>query len=181
MLLSGILLTTTSCFDDKDKDNDTTDYTEWKERNEEYINKQALRTNEDGSPFYEKIVPSWATGTFVLIKWHNNRAITADNLSPLDNSTINMKYDLMDIEGNVIDSSYALKNKGDSIYQTRPSQMIVGVRAALPVMHIGDSVTLVLPYSAGYGNISNGKIKPFSTLTFHIKLVAIPGYEILPK
>lgn len=179
MLLTGIILSATSCF--KDDDPDINQVQDWKLLNEAYILDAEARTNDDGSPYYEKIVPSWAPGTFTLIKWHNDRALTASALSPLDNSIIYMKYEVENINGAIIENSYNNHIYGDSIYRTSPSKMIIGVRAALPKMHVGDSVSLVLPASAAYGNLTNGSIKPYSTLKFNIKLVAIPGYEISIK
>lgn len=95
----------------------------------------------------------------------------------MDNSTVNIKYACIDIFDNVINDSYSMTTYGDSIYQTTPASMITGVRAALPMMHIGDSVTLVMPYTAAYGTSAYGSIKPYSTLKFSLKLVSIPNYE----
>lgn len=163
-----------SCLGNDDEE----DYTQWRQQNEKYINSAERAVNADGSPEFQKIVPSWASGTFSLIKWHNDRALTAANLSPLDNSTVNIKYETYDIEDNLLNSSNSMHQYGDSIYQTRPCDMITGVRAVLPYMHIGDSVSLVMPYTAAYGTVKYGDIKPYSTLKFNIKLVSIPGYEI---
>lgn len=174
-LLVSAVLALTSCL----KDDDETDYTEWRTRNEEYITKAEALT-ENGKKVYEKIVPAWAPEQFVLMKWHNDRSLTEKNLMPLDNSTVNIKYALENIDGELLQDSYSMTANGDSIFQQRPSQTIVGMWAALTSMHVGDSVTMVIPASAGYGNLSSGSVLPYSTLVYHVKLVDIPAYEI-PK
>lgn len=155
--------------------NDEPEYNEWREKNEATIT-AAENETKDGVKVWEKITPDWAPSTFTLIKWETDRALTAGKLTPLDNSTIRMKYHVDTIEGERIDDSYSNKEYGDSIYETTPSRMITGVRAALAYMHPGDSVTLLVPYTAGYGVNSHGTIKPYSTLRFGLKLVAITEY-----
>ncbi|MDE6772396.1 MAG: hypothetical protein K2J49_07325, partial [Muribaculaceae bacterium] len=86
-------------------DDPESDYSEWRTRNTDYIEKAEASTI-DGVKEYEKIVPAWDKASFVLLKWHNDRSQTANRLSPLDNSTINVKYLLTNIEGDTIDSSY---------------------------------------------------------------------------
>lgn len=162
-----------SCLDDNDN---TEDYTEWRKQNEAYLD-SVINLKDNGIPIYTKIIPDWASSTYTLIQWHTDRSVTSKNLSPMDNSTVNIKYACIDIFDNVINDSYSMTTYGDSIYQTTPASMITGVRAALPMMHIGDSVTLVMPYTAAYGTSAYGSIKPYSTLKFSLKLVSIPDYE----
>lgn len=172
LLLASLPLLMTSCLGD-DKEND---YTEWKASNERYVAETAAKT-VDGVPEYEKIAPAWAPNGYVLMKWHNNRLLTAQNLVPMDNSTIDIKYELRDIEDNLLDSSYASTAYGDSIYRTQPSGTVIGFHTGLTHMHVGDSVTMVMPYQSGYGSQSTGSVKPFSTLIFHVKLKSIYRYE----
>lgn len=168
-ILAALPLLTASCL----KDNDDTDDTElWKSRNEQFITETAKDTQ------YEKITPAWAPNAYVLVKWHNDRSLTQKNLVPMDNSTVDVKYELRDIDDNLLDSSYASTAFGDSIYRTQPEGTVIGFHTALTHMHVGDSVTMVMPYQAGYGTQSVGKIKPFSTLIFHLKLKSVYRYEI---
>lgn len=155
------------CLDDNKND----DYKEWKKANDEYL----LHT--DTMKDFVRISPDWAPGVYVLMKWHNDRKETEKKLSPLYNSTCNTTYRLRLIDETVADSSYSLKSHGDSIYQCKPSQTVVGFAVALMNMHIGDSCTVIIPYNAGYGNISSGKVKPYSNLIFDLKLKDIPAYE----
>lgn len=167
-------LSLTSCFND----DDDVDYSTWKETNEAYITKIEKATDENGSPLYKKVIPDWAPQTFSLVHWHNDPDLFRKELSPLDNSTVDIKYETYDIDDNLLNSSSSMHQYGDSIYRTSPSDMIIGVRSVLPLMHVGDSVSLVIPYTAAYGTTFYGKIKPFSTLKFNIKLVGIVGWEI---
>lgn len=171
MLGSGLLLT--SCFDDGDSKAET--YKEWKERNEQYLTNAMDSTDVDGGPFYEMIIPSWAPNTYVLIHWHNDRSLNQNNLSPMDNSTVSITYELFDIDGKELSTSFT---NPDSLYTSKPSSNIIGVWAGLTHMNVGDSVTMVIPSQAGYGEYSNGSIPPYSTLIYYIKMKAIPAYEV---
>lgn len=160
-------------------DDPESDYSEWRTRNTDYIEKAEASTI-NGVKEYEKIVPAWDKASFVLLKWHNDRSQTANRLSPLDNSTINVKYLLTNIEGDTIDSSYKLTENGDSIFQCQPCEMVTGFWIATTSMHVGDSVTAVMPYTCGYGVTGSGSILPYSTLIFQIKLDSIVAFETLP-
>lgn len=174
-LLCGALLLPmmTSCLGDDDKPN----YTQWKADNEKYVADAETEKLADGSLRFSRLTPVWSPGGWSLIQWHNDRALTSQYLSPRDNSLVDVKYCLHDIEGNVIDSSYANRVPADSIYRTRPNATVVGFWSALTAMHIGDSVTVVVPWTAGYGASASGSVKPYSTLIFDLKLVDIVAYE----
>lgn len=171
MCAFGLMLP--SCF--KDDDSPADQNKEWKAQNEQYVTDAMAKTGTDGTPYYTKISPSWAPETFVLVHWHNDRSLTENNLSPMDNSTTQIKYELFNIEGDKISDSYAAP---DSVYTSRPSSNIIGMWAALTHMNVGDSVTLVIPSQAAYGDRTNSTIKPYSTLIYNVKLKAITAYEI---
>ena len=173
LLLCGAGLALTACFDDSDPIAEQ--YKEWKEQNEQYLAEAEAQIDADGKPYYTKIVPDWAPNAYVLMHWHNDRTQTENNLSPMDNSTVSITYELFDIEGKRISDSFS---NIDSLYTSRPSSNIIGVWAGLTHMHIGDSVTMVMPADAGYGEYPNQGIKPYSTLIYNIKLKAIPAYEV---
>lgn len=172
ILLSSVMfLSLSSCLGDDETDK----YAEWKEQNEDYVYKAEIERNPDGMHMYAKVVPDWASGIYVLMRWHNDRALTENRLSPLDNSTCDVKYIGELIDGTQFDSSFA---NTDSVYTTQPYKNIPGFWTALKAMHVGDSITVVIPWQAAYGSNGNGTIKPFSTLIFHMKLKGIPKYEI---
>lgn len=170
----AVLLSLSSCLSDDEKTYN--DYTDWRNQNLEYIDK-AKEATIDGVRQYEEVTPPWDSSTTILMQWHNNRSLTQGNLVPMNNSTVDVKYILKTIEGDTIDSSYAQTAYGDSIYRCRPNNMITGFQAALTSMHVGDSVTTIIPYTAGYGSAGSGSVLPFSTLIFGIKLVGIDSWE----
>ncbi|WP_280119841.1 FKBP-type peptidyl-prolyl cis-trans isomerase [Sangeribacter muris] len=152
------------------------DYVEWKKQNEEYVTKMEELT-ENGEKVYTKVVPEWAPNDFVLIKWHNDRSLTEKNLKPLSNSTVNIKYEMEDINGKYLGDSYSMTQYGDSIYQSMPNENIIGMWVAMTSLHVGDSVTLVIPAGSAYGSASRSPIEPFSTLIYHMKMKGVPKYE----
>lgn len=145
-------------------------YKEWRDQNDEYMNKRIFEQNPDGSMKYMRINPKWAPNILVLMQWHNDTTQTSKLLSPLDNSTIGIKYEGFLIDSTAFDNSFSL---ADSLYVTKPKNNILGMRAALPFMHVGDSVTMLIPSAAAYGESESGAIKPYSTLIFNVKLVDI--------
>lgn len=173
LLFVGAGIGLTSCFDDKEPLSEQ--YKEWRERNEQYILDQESKTNADGTPYYTKIIPSWAPEAYALVHWYNDRSLTSSNLSPMDNSTVKITYELFDIDGERISDSFSAP---DSIYTSKPLNNIVGVWAPLTHMHVGDSVAIVIPSQAGYGERNYGGIKPYSTLVYNVKLKAVSAYEV---
>lgn len=173
ILMAPVMLT--SCLGD---DSNTVDYTEWIEENEAYLSKIEAETNDDGTLAYEKIVPKWCPGVYVLAKWHNDRSLTAGNLVPMDNSTVDVIYQCEYVNEYVLDSSYNNTTWGDSIYRCQPLSNIVGFWTMLTNMHVGDSVTCVIPMNAAYGANSSSSVIPYSTLIYHMKLKNIHAYEI---
>lgn len=163
-----------------DDDDNSYDITKWRNENETYFTRMQDTVFSDGSgrKVYEPISPVWAPSVLILAQWHNDRSQTAGSLVPMDNSTIEMVYEGKYYNGTIFDASY--QHYSDSIYTCKPSDMIVGVHAVLTNMHVGDSVTCVIPSDAGYG-ASSASIMPYSTLIFNIKLKAIKAYEVSGK
>lgn len=159
-------------------DDKEVDYTEWEAQNQAFVAEKEDLVTPAGIKEYTRLAPDWAPEAFCLVKWENDRSLTANNLRPLSNSLINVKYDVDDINGNRIADSYSSTTYGDSIYQCRPNQNIVGFWNCVANMQVGDSVTCIIPYISGYGSVGNGSIKPYSTLVYHIKLVSIPAYQL---
>ena len=145
-------------------------YADWRKENDAYMNQRLTEQNPNGTMRYMRIVPPWAPNVLVLMEWHNDTNLTKMNPMPLDNSTIGIKYEGHLIDSTLFDNSYSQK---DSLYVTMPKANILGMRAALPFMHIGDSVTMLIASGAAYGSYENGNIKPYSTLIFNVKLVDI--------
>ncbi len=172
LALPAILLCMSSCLGDDEK---TINYSEWRTKNLEYFD-NAMAATVNGEKQYTPVTPAWDKTSTILMQWHNDRSLTEKNLSPMSNSTVDIKYILTSIEGDTIESSYA-STRGDSIYRCTPNELITGFQIALTTMHIGDTVTTVIPYTAGYGASGYNKILPYSTLIFGIKLVDIYAWE----
>lgn len=154
--------------------NENTDYTDWRAANESYVTTAQDSLTDTGTALYAKVTPDWAPTAWVLMKWHNDRALTAGALSPRDNSTVDVIYSLRNVNGKLIDSSWA---RADSLYRTRPCNNIVGFWRALTEMHVGDHATVIVPWTAGYGAFGSGSVAPYTTLIFDIKLKAIRGFD----
>ncbi|MDE6561104.1 MAG: FKBP-type peptidyl-prolyl cis-trans isomerase [Muribaculaceae bacterium] len=161
----------TSCLGN---DDDKYDYTAWKNENDTYFIRMQDTVGADGKKVFEKITPVWAPGVSILAQWHNDRSLTASNLVPMDNSTCDIVYQGSYYNGVVFDSSFY---EVDSVRSFTPTSLIVGFWTMLTNMHVGDSVTCVIPQNAGYAATSSS-IMPYSTLIFNIKLKAIKAYEV---
>ena len=162
------------CFEDKEPV--SKEYAEWNERNVAYI-EAAKDSMVNGKKFFTELTPDWAPNAYALVHWHNDTLLTRNNLQPMDNSTVQITYELFDIDGNRISDSFSA---ADSLYTSKPSSNIIGVWYPLTRMHVGDSVTIVMPQQSGYGARKYGGIIPYSTLIYNIKLKAVAAYEIKP-
>ncbi|MDE6230570.1 MAG: FKBP-type peptidyl-prolyl cis-trans isomerase [Muribaculaceae bacterium] len=145
------------------------DYDAWRVENDKYVSEIDLEE-------YQRVAPDWAPENEIFIKWHNDRSLTANNLVPISTSTIKTKYELENINGVSLGNSYTASS-GDSVYQTVPNANIVGFWAAVTMMHVGDSVTVIIPYMSAYGNQTRGSITPFSNLIYRIKLKEVVNFE----
>lgn len=161
-----------SCMKDDDEDS----FKNWREENVSYFNE--LKSQEkDGKKVYTELIPDWQPANSILIRWHNDPAKNPNKISPLLNSTVDVIYEGFLKDGSSFGNSFKLTANGDSIFRTSPMQNIPGFAFAVCNMHVGDSVTVVIPYELGYGNVENNSIKPYSTLIYGLKLVGIPAYE----
>ena len=69
-------------------DNEETweEYRDWRNDNNKWLEEQMARVDENGQPYYTKVVPSYDSKAYVLIHWFNDRTATEGNLNPLVNS-----------------------------------------------------------------------------------------------
>ena len=180
LCISALIAIVSSC--KLDPEEDAWEYYEdWRNENQTWLQQQAARTNDDGTPYYKTVVPDWDAGAYVLIHYFNDRNATADNLSPLYTSTVDIKYKGQLYNDVAFDSSYTQTAYGDSIARSQVNGFISGFSIAMMDMHVGDSCEVLIPYQQGYGStgsfLGDVPIYPYSNLRFHIKLVDIPGYE----
>lgn len=164
-----LLPAVSACIKDDEKD-----YSEWKKRNEAFVDECRSAVTPDGKPEYESYSPVWlGSSQFVLIKYHTRPVGYADSIHPMDNSTVDIKYQGMLMDSTVFDNSYNRTADGDSIYRCRPNAMIPGFWATLTHLVPGDSVTVVIPARLGYGVSGTTGIPPYSALIFDIKMKRI--------
>ncbi|MCH5226545.1 MAG: FKBP-type peptidyl-prolyl cis-trans isomerase [Muribaculaceae bacterium] len=159
-LIIGVFLILSSCF----KDSEETDYTEWRNLNAQAFN-DSLALIEDGKLVYSEIIPDWDKSFSILMRWHNDRSENTNLLYPLSTSTCIVNYKLTNVQGEKIDSM--------ADFNCVPNKMITGFMAAVTNMNVGDTVTTVIPYTAGYGAFGSGNVPPFTTLVFGIRLKSI--------
>ena len=161
-----------------DKEDTWEEYKDWREANEAWLLEQSQKTNEDGTPYYKKFCPRWDKSSYVYIHYYNDTTLTRKNLSPIQTSTVDVKYIGRLYDGTAFDSSYLNTSPADSIFRTQLLGGIIdGWVMALSDMHVGDSCKVLIPYQWAYGESNYGSIKPYSALSFDIKLVDIPYYE----
>ena len=118
MLAGAALLVSASACIESDQD----DYEDWRMQNDEFITK--IDTRE-----YKRVTPVWAPMNSVYIKWHNDTNLTRKNLVAMSTSTVNIKYEMEDINGKKLGNSYSMTTNGDSVYQSTPNQNIIGMWA----------------------------------------------------
>ena len=135
-------------------------------------------TNEDGTPYFHKVISEYDKNAYVLMHYFNDRNETANNLRPLATSVVDVKYYLRLHNGTAADSSYLSTTPADSVVRfDLGGSLIDGYRVALMDMHVGDSVDVIVPFQSGYGVMGKGTVLPYSNLKFSIKLVDIYEYE----
>ena len=103
VLLMAVAIVLPACSDD-DEDYESI-YKEWHDQNDAWLAQMKARTNPDGTPYYQLIVPSWYTSGYVLIHYFNDRTETEGNLSPLYTSVVDVIYRGYDCEDVPFDSS----------------------------------------------------------------------------
>lgn len=174
LLSAAVFVAFTAC----NEDNPWKTYTEWRDTNMEYFDNLRFELDETGQNVYASLAPQWNPGATVLIHYFNDRKLTEGNLSPLLNSTVDVKYIGRLYNGVAFDSSYTFTaSYGDSLLRATPTSLIAGWQIALTDMRVGDSARVVIPYNLGYGINGSGSIPPYSTLVFDLKLVNIADYE----
>ncbi|ESQ84691.1 hypothetical protein AEAC466_06460 [Asticcacaulis sp. AC466] len=88
---------------------------------------------------------------------------------PKPSDQVTIQYEGKLINGKVFDSSYARNQPA-----TFPlAQLVPAWQEVIPLLHVGDEVTLYTPSSSGYGERDMGDIPPNSALVFRIQLLGI--------
>ncbi len=175
LLFALLMISLTACLSDE---NTWTKNEGWRKANNAWLDEQANKKNPDGTPYYTRIVAPWDYQAYILIRYINDTTLTENNLKPIYNSTVDVKYIGRIYTDEAFDSSYLSTSPADSVSRFGVNNVIGGWTLALTKMHIGDSCEIVIPYAQAYGNTSQGSlIKPYSNLRFNVRLVDIPAYE----
>lgn len=176
LLTATVLAVLSSCNKDENEEAWKA-YREWRNTNTEWIKEQQARTNSDGSPYYQVIVPDWDPSAYVLIHYFNDRKLTEGNLSPLLTSTIDTRYKGYLCNDAPFDSSTLITTYGPGIFRTKLNEVITGWAIAFETMRVGDTAEIIIPYEQAYGTRQSSSIPPFSNLRFNVRLVDIYAYE----
>ncbi len=177
LILAVAFLPACSVGDDVDLD----DYQDWRVQNDIWLLELEARKNADGTPYYTKVVPAWNPGAYVLMHFFNDRSETADNLSPLFTSTVDVIYKGYNCKGETFDSSTLIDKYGRlGVARFKANNTIQGWSIALENMHVGDTAEVIIPYNVGYGTQLYGTILPYSVLRFNMRLHDIYRYEARP-
>lgn len=164
-----------------DNEYDLNTFKAWKDQNEQWLKEMQAKKNPDGTPYYKTIVPSWNTGAFILMHYFNDRAETADNLSPLYTSTVDVRYIGYNCEDEPFDSSTLENAYGKlGIRRFQCNAVIQGWSIALMDMKVGDTAEIIVPYEIAYNTSNTGTILPYSNLRFNVRLDDIYRYEANP-
>lgn len=188
LLTAASALLLTSCKETEEEE----EYSNWQERNEAYIDSiaQVCNANADGrwvKYLSFKLNEKDANGN--VIDWGNenyvycHREVTGTGtLSPVFTDTVSCNYrghlipSLSYPNGYVFDQSY--KGKAIDPEVNVPTsfdvgEVIVGWSTVLQYMHVGDTWTLHIPYTLGYGTSSQNSIPAYSALVFEVNLAEI--------
>lgn len=168
-----------ACSDDDETSTEET--RQWRDANNSWLAERQAMTDEDGTPYYDMIVPRWDPSSFVLIHYFNERNTDPNALKPLYTSTVDVRYELHLYNDEPVDSSTNLTTYGPGIYRSQLNGLIDGWAAAVCDMNVGDTAEVIVPYTLGYGQSTYGTIPAYSNLRFNIRLVDIYRYEITPN
>ena len=111
------------------------------------------------------------------MQWHNDRSLTASKLKPISTSTVDVRYEVRTIDGKEVDNSKNRTTPAPGVYRSKLNSNITGWVMGIGNMHVGDTCTILIPYSQAYGSIPYNGLKAYSSLIFNVRLVDIPGFE----
>lgn len=179
LLIASLLLipSVTSCLNNDEVVDTWTEYAEWRETNDAWLEEMRNLTDDNGNRYYKEVRGAWDFNACVYMHYFNDTTLTRGNLTPHYNSWVDVVYKGQLYDGTPFDSSYLNTTPADSVFRTTMGNVITGWAVALSDMHVGDSCEVIVPYSVGYSGTGSGSILPYSHLVFNMKLVGVPFYE----
>ncbi|MGM9859872.1 MAG: FKBP-type peptidyl-prolyl cis-trans isomerase [Muribaculaceae bacterium] len=165
-----------SCSDDDEINLE--DYQVWRQANDDWVNRLRDSVDAEGNRYYEVVVPAWNPSAFVLMHFFNDRSETAQNLTPLYTSVVDVIYEGYTCLGEQFDSSKDTNKYGRTgIQRFGCNRTIQGWSIALENMHVGDTCELIVPYQVAYGSATTSVLPPYTSLRFNMRLYDIYKYE----
>lgn len=153
-------------------------YQDWREKNTAFFEEKYAETDAQGNLVYTRVTPTWDPTSTILMRWYNDRTLTADSMSPFSTSYVDVIYEGKTYEGVVFDDSFDNTEPADSIYRSKLSDNVKGWVIALTNMRVGDHCEVIIPQDCGYGaEVKSDILLPYTTLVFDIKFRGIPGLE----
>ena len=75
-----------------DDENYWEQYADWRNANNAWLEQKKTETDAAVEAYYTKVVPTWDTQAYVLMRFFNDTELTKNNLSPHSTSTVDVKY-----------------------------------------------------------------------------------------
>lgn len=189
-------LTASCLFSACDETSEVDEYANWRERNQRFIDSIAAvaEENPDGNwrIYKSYALPEDNPNDLAIMKDVNNYVYChieesgTGTTSPIYTDSIHASYRVWLINDVLIDQSFRGEfNPAISVpSKFSMSNTIVGWTTALQHMHTGDSWTIYIPYTLGYGIRENGDIPGYSALKYWVHLAgiyptgtAVPGWQ----
>lgn len=104
--------------------------------------------------------------------WYKyNHAVQTDTLKPQFGDLLTIDFDVKDLEGNII---YTVEETQPKIYAVDKQEIMPGIRHAVKLMKVSESITCLFPSTVAYGYLGDkNKIGPNEPLQVTIHLKAI--------
>ena len=184
----------TSClFAACDESSEAGEYADWRNRNQRFIDSIAAVAEEniDGNwRIYKSFtLPADNPNDLGLVKDVNDYVYChieqrgTGTESPIFTDSIRANSRVWLINDVLIDQSFRGEFNPDISVPGKfaMNSTIVGWTTALQQMHVGDSWTIYIPYSMGYGERESGIIPGYSTLKYWVNLAGIyPTGTVVP-
>lgn len=177
-----------------DETADVNEYANWRERNQRFIDSIAAvaEDNADGNwrIYKSYTLPPDNPNELVQMKnvndyvyCHIEQSGTGATL-PIYTDSIRANYRMWLINNELIDQSFRGEfNPSFSVpAKFAMNGTITGWTTAMQQMHVGDSWTIYIPYTLGYGTTPSGTIPAYSALKYWVNLAGIyPTGTIVPE
>lgn len=185
----------TSCFFAAcDETSETSEYADWRNRNQRFIDSIAAvaEENADGNwRIYKSYrMPADNPNDLSIVKDVNDYVYChieqsgTGTVSPISTDSIRASYRVWLCNDKLIDQSFRGEfNPAISVpAEFCMSSTITGWTTALQQMHVGDSWTIYIPYTLGYGITVSGEVPGYSALKYWVNLAGVyPIGTVIPR